>query len=89
MPCNAPSEIHLAGHHADPVHGNALLIDSHDAPIAAAVWALYEQVIARTGPMPTLIERDDNLPAFSELLAERDKAHNALTAAQPEEAACS
>src|SRR3989344_4493088 len=69
--------------------GCALLIDSHDASIAPVVWALYEQVIARTGPVPTLIERDDNLPAFSELLAERDKAHNALTAAQPEEAACS
>ena len=89
FPLHAVAEIHLAGHHADPVHGDALLIDSHDASIAPAVWALYGQVIARTGPMPTLIERDDNLPAFSELLAERDKAHNALTAAQPEEAACS
>mgnify|MGYP002039262219 FL=1 len=89
FPLHAVAEIHLAGHHADPVHGDALLIDSHDASIAPVVWALYEQVIARTGPVPTLIERDDNLPAFSELLAERDKAHNALTAAQPEEAACS
>ena len=53
------------------------------------MWALYAQVIARTGPVPTLIERDDQLPAFSELLAERDQAHHALTAVQPEEAACS
>jgi uncharacterized protein (UPF0276 family) len=71
------------------VHGDALLIDSHDAPVAPAVWALYERVIARTGPVPTLIERDDQLPAFSELLTERDQAHHALTAVQPEEAACS
>ena len=68
---------------------DALLIDSHDAPVVPAVWALYAQVIARTGPVPTLIERDDQLPAFSELLAERDQAHRALTAVQPEEAACS
>jgi len=39
--------------------------------------------------VPTLIERDDNLPVFSELLTERDQAHSALTAVQPEEAPCS
>lgn len=89
FPLHAVAEIHLAGHHADPVHGNALLIDSHDAPVAPAVWALYEQVIARTGPVPTLIERDEHLPAFGELMDERDRAHRALSAAQPEEAACS
>jgi len=89
FPLHAVTEIHLAGHHADPVHGNALLIDSHDAPIAAAVWALYEQVIARTGPVPTLIERDDQLPALSELLAEREQAHSALAKPLPQEAACS
>ena len=89
FPLHAVAEIHLAGHHADPVHGGALLIDSHDAPVAPAVWALYAQVIARTGTVPTLIERDDQLPAFSELLTEREQAHHALTAAQPEEAACS
>ena len=92
FPLHAVAEIHLAGHHADPVHGDALLIDSHDAPVAPAVWALYEQVIARTGPVPTLIERDEHLPAFGELMAERDQAHRALSAAhaaQPEEATCS
>ncbi|HEY9208614.1 DUF692 domain-containing protein [Acidovorax soli] len=89
FPLHAVAEVHLAGHHADPVHGNALLIDSHDAPVAPAVWALYEQVIARAGPVPTLIERDDHVPPFGELLAERDQAHSALTAVQPEEASCS
>jgi uncharacterized protein (UPF0276 family) len=82
FPLHAVTEIHLAGHHADPVHGDALLIDSHDAPVAPAVWALYEQVIARTGRIPTLIERDDQLPGFDELLAERDQAHHMLAAAQ-------
>ena len=85
----AVAEIHLAGHHADPVYGNALLIDSHDAPVAPAVWALYQRVIERAGPIPTLIERDDNLPDFCELLGERDQAHHVLMAAHTEEAACS
>ncbi|MDP3227967.1 MAG: DUF692 domain-containing protein [Acidovorax sp.] len=89
FPLHAVAEIHLAGHHADPLHGNALLIDSHDTAIAPAVWALYERVIERTGPIPTLIERDDNLPGFDELLDERNHAHRMLSAKQPAEAACS
>ncbi|EJE51575.1 hypothetical protein PMI14_03766 [Acidovorax sp. CF316] len=79
FPLHAVAEIHLAGHHADPALGDALLIDSHDAPVADAVWALYQHVIATTGPLPTLIERDDQLPAFEVLLAERGRAHATLT----------
>ena len=71
-------EIHLAGHAPDPKLGNALLVDSHDAPVAPAVWALYERLIRRIGARPTLIERDDNLPAFDVLLAERDRADRVL-----------
>jgi uncharacterized protein (UPF0276 family) len=71
-------EIHLAGHAPDPKLGNALLVDSHDAPVAPAVWALYERLIRRIGVRPTLIERDDNLPAFDVLLAERDRADHVL-----------
>lgn len=74
------AEIHLAGHTADPALGEALLIDSHDAPVSAAVWALYERLIARVGPRPTLIERDDNIPAFEILLAERARAQAMLHA---------
>lgn len=83
FPLHAVAEIHLAGHHADPQLGDALLIDSHDAPVADAVWALYRRVITATGPIPTLIERDDQLPAFEVLLAERTRAHATLTEAQP------
>ncbi|CAN7651032.1 DUF692 domain-containing protein [Acidovorax sp. LjRoot118] len=83
FPLHAVAEIHLAGHHADPELGEALLIDSHDAPVADAVWALYQRVIAATGPLPTLIERDDQLPALEVLLAERGRAHAALTEALP------
>lgn len=74
FPGEAVMEIHLAGHSQDPGLGAALLVDSHDAPVAPAVWALYERLIRRIGARPTLIERDDNLPAFDVLLAERDRA---------------
>ena len=74
FPGGSVTEIHLAGHARDPNFGEALLVDSHDAPIAPSVWALYERLIARIGARPTLIERDDNLPAFEVLLAEREHA---------------
>jgi uncharacterized protein len=67
-------EVHLAGHTPDPALGHVLLIDAHDAPVAPEVWSLYERLIARIGPRPTLIERDGNLPAFSALMAERSRA---------------
>lgn len=86
FPLHAVAEIHLAGHHADPQLGDALLIDSHDAPVADVVWALYQRVIERTGPQPTLIERDDQLPALDVLRAERAQAHAALDACRTPEA---
>lgn len=71
-------EVHLAGHTPDPDLGSALLIDSHDAPVAPDVWALHKRLIDRIGPRPTLIERDGNLPDFAVLLAERDRAHDLM-----------
>jgi hypothetical protein len=79
-------EIHLAGHTPDPQLGNTLLIDTHDAPVAPEVWALYERLIRRIGARPTLIERDDNLPEFDVLLAERDRAAAVLRGALAEAA---
>lgn len=73
FPVHAVTEIHLAGYSEDP--GNSsLLIDSHDAPVSDPVWSLYRRLIERCGPRPTLIERDDQIPAFDELLAEREVA---------------
>ncbi|WRW29231.1 DUF692 domain-containing protein [Stutzerimonas frequens] len=69
-------EVHLAGHSQDDA--SSLLIDSHDAPVGAAVWALYRHLIERIGPRPTLIERDDKLPSFETLLAERTRAQQVL-----------
>lgn len=76
FPAQAVSEVHLAGFSEDDQ--GVLLIDSHDATIAAPVWTLYRQLIQRIGPRPTLIERDGNLPAFSDLLGERDIAQGIL-----------
>jgi len=74
FPAELVSEVHLAGHSTDPVLGDALLVDSHDAPVAPAVWALYRRFVQRAGARPTLIERDGNVPPFAELLAERATA---------------
>ncbi|MBT2321111.1 DUF692 domain-containing protein [Variovorax paradoxus] len=78
FPQELVSEIHLAGHAPDPTLGEALLIDSHDAPIAPEVWHLYRRFIERAGARPTLIERDGNVPAFDELMGERSQAEAAL-----------
>ena len=64
-------EIHLAGHaeQADD-EGDLLLIDSHDGPVADAVWKLFEIVIGRCGPIPTLVEWDSDIPDWPVLKAE-------------------
>jgi uncharacterized protein (UPF0276 family) len=74
FPAATVMEVHLAGHSADPALGDGLLIDSHDAPVAPPVWALYRRLIQRIGARPTLIERDGNVPDFDELMAERMQA---------------
>jgi uncharacterized protein len=78
LPAAAIGEIHLAGHTPDARAGGVLLIDTHAMPIAPEVWQLYEWLTDRIGRRPTLIERDDNLPLFSELVTERDRAHHIL-----------
>jgi len=77
LPAAAIGEIHLAGHGPDE-GGSDLLIDTHGAPVAESVWALYRRLIDRIGPRPTLIERDDDVPAFAVLMAERDRAQTEL-----------
>ena len=66
LPRDRVRQIHLAGHS----QGQELLIDTHDSPVVAEVWALYEQASARFGPTATMIERDDAIPPLPELLAE-------------------
>ena len=79
LPLAATGQIHLAGFAPDiDTTGAPLLIDSHGAPIAQAVWDLYRFTLERTGPLPTLIERDNDIPAFPVLLAEALQAEELL-----------
>jgi uncharacterized protein (UPF0276 family) len=79
FPLAEVGEIHLAGHaEQSDDEGERLLIDSHDAPVADAVWQLYETVIGRCGPIPTLIEWDSRIPAWPILRAEAAAAQAIL-----------
>jgi uncharacterized protein (UPF0276 family) len=73
-------QIHLAGHSAQ----GELLIDTHDHPIREEVWSLYAAALRRTGPVSTLIEWDDAIPAFPTLGAEAARARAILEAESKE-----
>ncbi len=74
LPREAIAEIHLAGFDAS----GPCLIDTHGAPVAPDVWALYRRAIARFGPVPTLIEWDTDIPPLATLLAEAATAQTIL-----------
>ncbi|MBJ3763599.1 DUF692 domain-containing protein [Maribius pontilimi] len=74
FPLHAVGEIHLGGHDAEDLPSGPLLIDSHAAPVADPVWTLYAETIAATGPLPTLIEWDNDVPDLPVLLAEARRA---------------
>lgn len=70
LPAEAIGEIHLAGFAEDhDGAGERLLIDHHGAPVADAVWALYARAVDWLGPVPTLIEPDNHVPALAVLEA--------------------
>jgi uncharacterized protein (UPF0276 family) len=88
FPLDRVAEIHLGGHDADTGEaGEPLLIDSHRVPVAAEVWALYRQVISRTGALPTLIEWDNDVPDWPTLRAEAIAAQRILSGASRASAA--
>lgn len=78
IPLERVQQFHLAGHsrHYDPLNERMsdYLIDTHDAPVAEAVWSLYASAVQRFGDVATMIERDDNIPELHELLAELARA---------------
>ena len=76
IPADRVRQIHLAGHSAGP---EGMLIDTHDAPVCDAVWQLYDQAVARFGPVATMIERDDAIPPLDELLTELKTARDAAS----------
>ncbi|HKU07623.1 MAG TPA: DUF692 domain-containing protein [Bradyrhizobium sp.] len=79
FPLALVGEIHLAGHtEQSDDEGAPLLIDSHDGPVADAVWKLFEIVIACRGPVPTLIEWDSKIPDWPILKAEATAAQVVL-----------
>lgn len=79
FPLDAVGEIHLAGHASDNDEtGAEVLIDAHDRRVADPVWSLYEQVVTRTGPLPTLIEWDTDVPEWDQLFSEAQMADRLL-----------
>ncbi len=75
FPLLSVEEIHLAGHAEDiDDSGLPLLIDSHDRPVNDLVWDLYAHVIGKLGPLPTLIEWDNEVPDWSVLKREAQLA---------------
>jgi uncharacterized protein (UPF0276 family) len=74
FPLDAVGEIHLGGHAEEELPSGPLLIDAHGTPVADPVWALYAAVLGRTGPLPTLVEWDNDVPAWPVLLAEARRA---------------
>lgn len=79
FPVEHVGEIHLAGHavFVDD-DGAPLLVDAHDRKVIGQVWDLYRRAIARSGPKPTLIEWDNNIPTWPELLAEATLAERMM-----------
>jgi uncharacterized protein (UPF0276 family) len=74
IPAGRVREIHLAGHSVREFPEGTFLVDTHNAPVCAAVWDLYRETVRRLGPRPTLIEWDSELPALSFLVEEMNRA---------------
>jgi hypothetical protein len=85
VPREAVGEIHLAGHSVEDEGEARVLVDTHSTHVCDPVWTLYREVIARLGPVPTLIEWDMNIPPFAELGREAGRAQAILAAASSQE----
>ena len=67
LPLQRARYIHVAGHYDE---ADDLKVDTHGADVIDPVWTLLAQAYRRLGPLPTLLERDFNLPPLAELLRE-------------------
>ncbi|OAF12432.1 hypothetical protein AYJ54_06280 [Bradyrhizobium centrolobii] len=84
-PLTHVQEIHLAGYTRETDDkGRALLIDTHNRPVDEVVWDLYAHAVRLIGPVPTLIEWDADVPAWSTLKREADRAEAIMLATKPE-----
>jgi uncharacterized protein len=80
MPMDRVRYLHVAGHAHEPALDT--LVDNHGAPTKPDVWTLYEYTLRRAGRLiPTVLERDNNIPPFAELLDELDVARRHAAAA--------
>jgi len=81
MPLKCVGEIHLAGFSRDSDGiGDDLLIDSHGSPVDEDVWDLYAWAVSQIGPVPTLLERDNEVPPFEALAEEANRARDIANA---------
>lgn len=73
-------EIHIAGHtiEIDPDDGACIAIDDHGSPVSNECWSLLGRLLERTGALPVLVERDNDLPPYAELAAEARRADRLL-----------
>jgi uncharacterized protein (UPF0276 family) len=76
LPADRIRQIHLAGH----TYSGEFCVDTHDQPVCTDVWQLYGQAVKLWGHIPTMIERDDNIPPLQELLDELGQARDFLQA---------
>lgn len=75
FPIQHVGELHLGGHAEDQDETlQTLLIDSHDREVCKDVWQLLKDVMSITGPLPTLIEWDNNVPQWPVLMDEASRA---------------
>ena len=81
IPTDRIEYLHIAGHFDE---SEDLLVDTHGASIKAQVWDLLALTYAKHGKLPTLLERDFNFPAMSELLAEINQIKEYQQGAQHE-----
>jgi uncharacterized protein (UPF0276 family) len=72
VPADSIAQFHLAGHQNNGDH----LIDTHDHPVCDGVWELYREALEHFGFIPTMIERDDNIPPLEDLLSELNVARS-------------
>jgi uncharacterized protein (UPF0276 family) len=78
IPVGSVHEIHLAGYE----ESDGLLVDTHSRPVWPAVWSLYAETLDRFGPIPTLIEWDQDIPSFDVLQSEAAQAQAYLDVRQ-------
>ncbi|MDX9741182.1 MAG: DUF692 domain-containing protein [Gammaproteobacteria bacterium] len=82
LPLERTCYLHMAGHYVEP---DGVLVDTHGAAVIDPVWALLDAAYARTGPLPTCLERDFNIPALAELTVEVERIAAARRRCAPTE----